>query len=503
MDNWTTLLIILVYCVIVLAVGLMTRSKGNASLEGYYVGGRSIKPFVAFFTYVATFHSSFAFLGAAGQLYTSGISFFATFTSCVVSPLMIYFIGRPTWYLGKKYNFITQGELLGSYYKSPFLRGLVAVVTLLFLVPYLQSQITAGGLIFSSATGDLINYTWGCILLYAVIIGYILLGGFKAVAWTDTVQGILMIILAWISGGVILGATTGNLDWSYLMNRVATELPSRVMIPIDYWPIYMTSFISLFGVSIFPPSFQRFFAVENPKSLKWLAVSAPVYLIFFYVPIMIVAFCGAIYMPGLERPDQVLPMMLMEYSTPVLAGLVMAGALAATMSSADSQLHSASSIFTMDIYKQFINKNASDKQSLRVGKIAIVVMSALALVLSQFVNDLIVSIVTIALGGCLQVMPSLIGALYWKRGTKAGAIAGLIVGVIVVGITQYIWKTPLGLSSGAWGLIFNSLTFVVVSLFTPAPDADSQERFHGYLAKINANAKMRDDIIAGKAVEEN
>ena len=502
MDNWTTLIIIIVYCAIVLVVGYLSRTKGTSTLESYYVGGRSIKPFVAFFTYVATFHSSFAFLGAAGQLYSSGIAFFATFTSCIVSPLMIYFIGRPTWYLGKKYNFMTQGELLGSYYKSRFLRGLVAVVSLIFLVPYLQSQITGGGLIFSSVTGGRVSYMAGCIILYAVIIGYILLGGFKAVAWTDTVQGIMMIVLAWIAGGVILGEVTGTLNWTYVMERVATELPDRVMIPVEYWPIYMTSFISLFGVSIYPPSFQRFFAVENPKTLKWLAVTSPIYLIFFYVPIMIVAFCGALYMPGLESPDQVLPMMLTEYASPVLTGLVMAGALAATMSSADSQLHSASSVFTLDIYKEFINKKASDKQTLLVGKISIVVISAFALILSQFNNDLIVSVVTVALGGCLQMMPALIGALYWKRGSKMGAICGLIVGVIVLFITQFVYKTPLGLSSGAWGLIFNTLTFVVVSFLTPAPDMDSQERFHGYLKKINESESFRESIVKGETVQK-
>lgn len=252
MENWILILcVIAVYCIVVLGIGILSRNKGGASsLEEYVVGGRSLKPFVAYFTYVATFHSSFAFLGAAGQMYTSGISFFATFTSCVVSPLMIYFIGRPVWYLGKKYHFMTQADLLSDYYQSRFLRILVAAVNLIFLVPYLQSQISGGGIIFSAVTGDRISYTAGTLILYAVIIGYILLGGFKAVAWTDTFQGILMIVLIWVAGGTILGAVTGTLDWSVLMNRVATELPERVLIPVEYWPVYMTSFLSLFGISI-------------------------------------------------------------------------------------------------------------------------------------------------------------------------------------------------------------------------------------------------------------
>ncbi len=493
MSGWViSLIIILVYCAIVLAVGVFSRDKGKTSMQNFYVGGRSIGPFVAFFTYVATFHSSFAFLGAAGKLYNSGVDFFSTMTSCIVSPLMIYFIGRPVWYLGKKYGFMTQGDLLGDYYKSKTLQIVVALVSLFFLVPYLQAQIIGGGYIFQSVTDGKITFFWGCIILYAVIIGYILLGGFKAVAWTDTIQGIMMIVLIWIAGGVILGKVNGNLNWSNVMHAMATEYADRLIVPVEKWPIFMTTFLSLFGISIFPPSFQRFYSVENPKTLKWLAVASPIYLIFFYIPVMVIAFLGVIHMPGLAAPDQVVPEMLRTYASPILLGLVMAGALAATMSSADSQLHAASSIVALDLVKP-LSKNASDEKGVTAGRIAIVVIALIALIISQFSSSLIVSISAFALGGCLQVLPPLIGALYWKRGNKPGAIAGLIVGFIVVLLTQFIWKTPFGISisSGAWGLIANVITFVIVSLLTPAPDEKQVERFHGYLAKVN------------KAIDEN
>ena len=487
MANWqTTLIIVALYCAVVIAVGVFSRTKGQTSLADYFVGNRSLGAFVAFFTYVATFHSSFAFIGAAGQMYSSGIKFFATFTSCVVSPLMIYIIGRPTWYLGQKYNYMTQGELVGDYYESKALRYLVAIVSLIFLVPYLQSQIAAGGIIFETISEGRVSYLLGCVILYAVIIGYILLGGFKAVAWTDTIQGILMIVMIWIAGGVVLVRTSGTMSWNNLMQTMATQFPEKVLIPVEYWPTYMTSFISLFGISIYPPSFQRFFAVKNPKTLKWLSVTTPIYLIFFYVPIMIISFSGVVYMPGLEKADQVVPMMLTQYASPILVGLVMAGALAATMSSTDSQLHSASSIFTVDLYKG-MKPDVSDKKALLAGKVFIVVISAVALALSQFTSALITTIVTIALGGCLQILPSLIGALYWKGASKLGAISGLITGVTVVVLTQYVpaIKTPLGMSSGFWGLVCNLLVFFVVSKLTPKPSAESIEKFHGYLAEVN------------------
>ena len=167
MPDWIIILsIIAVYCLIVIMIGVLGRTKSVGTLEDYYVGGRSIGLFVSYFTYVATFHSSFAFLGAAGQIYSRGISFFAVFTSCVVSPMMIYFIGRPVWYLGKKYNFMTQADLLSDYYQSRVLKMLVAIVNLVFLIPYLQSQIMGGGLIFSCGnsnsicSNDKLHTTW-------------------------------------------------------------------------------------------------------------------------------------------------------------------------------------------------------------------------------------------------------------------------------------------------------------------------------------------------------
>lgn len=190
-------------------------------------------------------------------------------------------------------------------------------------------------------------------------------------------------------------------------------------------------------------------------------------------------------MPVIERPDMILPAMLATFASPVLTGLIMSGALAASMSSADSQLHVSSSVFTIDIYKEFINKKATDAQSLFMGKIAIVVISCIALLMSQLTRTLLVAIVTIALGGCLQIMPALIGALYWPRGTKKGAILGIIAGVLALLITQFIYKAPAGITSGVWGLIFNTITFVTVSFFTEAPNETSQNRFHKYLKEIN------------------
>lgn len=494
MDAWAIILMVIIaYCLVTLVIGYGGYRVGKINVDDYFLGGRELGIFVAFFTYVATFHSSFAFLGAAGWIYSTGITFFAVFTSCVVSPLMVYYIGRPVWNLGKKYNFITPADLLADYYQSETVRVLVAGISLVFLIPYLQSQLMGAGYIFEAVTEGRVSFFMGTLFLYIIMIAYLLMGGFRVLAWTDTLQGILMIFLVWVGGLVVLGSVFGTLDWSVLMQRIASERPELVTIPLGYWPAYMTLFLSLFGISIYPPTFARFYAVKHPNVLKWLAVAAPVYLVFFYVPIYMISFTGALVMPGIERADMILPMMMLEYAPIWLTGLMMAGALAATMSSADSQLHVSSSIFTIDVYKRYINKTATEKQNVLVGRICIIVISGIALVMAQFTPQLLVAIVAIALGGFLQFLPPLVGALYWPKGTKTGAIYGMIIGTTVLLLTQFVWTAPLGIASGVWGLLANALVYTTLSYMTEAPSSESQERYHIFLSSLNSNSSRREE----------
>ena len=223
----------------------------------------------------------------------------------------------------------------------------------------------------------------------------------------------------------------------------------------------MTTFMSLFGISIYPHILYKVLFCKN-QNIKMVGSN------FSNIPDILLCanfldcFQWYLVMPGLERATWFQPCYL--YAPPVLTGLIMAGALAATMSTADSQLHVTSSIFTIDIYKPFINKDATEERALFVGKIAIVVVSAIALLMSQFTNALLVAIVAVALGGCLQILPSLLGALYWKGITKEGAITGIIVGVVVLCITQFVIASPLSLHSSVWGLIFACSISLLVGL---------------------------------------
>jgi SSS family solute:Na+ symporter len=485
METWIIpTLVIVLYSIACAVLGYAGGRVGKVNMEEYFVGGRKIGFLVAYFTYVATFHSAFAILGAGGWIYARGVSFFAIFCSCIFSPLMIYLLGYRVWLLGKRYGYITPSDLLADFYKGNFIRVLVALVGLVFTLPYIQAQMMGSGYIFEVATGGRIPYFWGAFFLYIVMVVYIWMGGLRAVAWTDTLQGIWMFAAVWVGGFIILKNSLGTLDWGILFQKIEQTHPNLLTISSVYWPIYFSLFISLAGISIQPPSWLRFYIVRKPQFLKWMAVTSPLYLILFYFPIFLIGFAGKLMMPGIKNPDMIVPLMALKYMPIWLASFVFAGGMAAIMSTADSQLHVCSAIFTRDIYQKLISPEASEERSVFMGKILIVVFAAISVLLALTKPTFIVIVVAVGLGGLLQLLPALIGAIYWPRATRQGVIAGLIVGITVLILTQFVWPNPLKIMSGAWGILANAVVFIIVSYLTPPPSEESINRFHGYLESV-------------------
>jgi len=485
MESWIiATLVIVLYSVVVLILGYAGWRVGKVNMEEFFVGGRKIGFVVAYFTYCATFMSTFAFLGAAGWIYARGVSFFAVFCSCVFSPLMIYFLGYRIWLLGKRYGYITPADLLADFYKGNFIRVLVAVVGLVFTLPYIQAQMMGSGYIFDAATGGKIPFFWGAMFLFVVMVAYVWMGGLRAVAWTDTLQGILMFVAIWVGGFIVVKNAFGTVHWGSLFQKIEQTHPNLLTISPAYWPIYFSLFIALAGISIQPPTWLRMYIVRKPQFLKWMAVTSPLYLILFYFPVFLVAFAGKLVMPGIARPDQILPLMLMKYTPIWFASFVLAGGMAAAMSTADSQLHVCSAIFTRDIYQKLISPEASEQRAVLMGRLLIVIFAAISVLLALTKPTFIVKIVALSLGGLLQLMPALIGAIYWPRATKQGVISGLIVGMIVLILTQFVWPAPLKILSGAWGILANTVVFIIVSYLTPPPSKETINRFHGYLESV-------------------
>lgn len=192
-----------------------------------------------------------------------------------------------------------------------------------------------------------------------------------------------------------------------------------------------------------------------------------------YVGSMLLGNTGMILEPdGLDRPDRILPVMLFKYAPFALASLVCAGGAAAAMSSANSQIHSMSAVYTVDFHQRFINKNMSQKSLVWVGRIAILVFALIAYFMSVFIPGLLVNVGLVALSGTAQVFVPTAGILFWKKSSPTGAIAGLLTGVVLLCLFTFTsMSVPFGLHSGLFCIIINTIVFLVVSAVSKPREA--------------------------------
>ena len=493
--NFCIIAVIVIYLLGMLAIGFKF-SKRQSSSEDFYLGGRKMGPIVTAMSAEASDMSSWLLMGLPGVAYLSGISD-AAWTAIglgIGTWLNWYFVSRRIRLYSSHLGAITVPEFYSKRFgdKKHILSALAALVIVIFFIPYTASGFAACGKLFNSLFG--VNYMTAMVFSAVIIIGYTIMGGFSAVSTTDLVQSVVMSIALVVvigfglskSGGV--GAVMDN----------AKSLPGFLDMFAMHDPVTggetPYSFITIistmaWGLGYFgmPHILVRFMAIEDDKKL---ALSRRVGTVWVVIAMSAAIFIGIVGL-GMTKAGN-LPLLegsasetvIVEISSllskngifpAMIAGLILAGILAATMSTADSQLLAAVSSVSQNIIQEFMGVKLSEKQSLLVARITIIVISIIGIFLAQDPNSSVFGIVSFAwagFGGAFGAMT--LCALFWKRTNLAGALAGVISG----GVTVFVWKylvRPLG---GIWNIyellpaFIISLVFTVaVSLMTKAPDA--------------------------------
>jgi len=467
------LIIIGFFMGIPLWMGAVANKKSLPTTEDFFVQGRAMGSFAVFFTVAATWWSSFAFLGSNAYFYTKGPVYWTAIAWNIFFGVLYYLVGKRVWFYGKKFNCITPSDFFNVHYQSKTLNMLITLVMLLFTLPYLQIQLTGGAYLIEVASKGLIPWKIAGLIFYAVIVIYVWAGGLRAVAWTDIFYGVLL-FFGMIFAGFYVAAKVGGVE--ALFAQLKQTAPESLTLPGPAGNAGPGLWVSMFiitpiGAFMGPQLWTRMYAVKSSRLFNLMP-----FLLGFaaiaYVGSMLVGNTGIILEPGVAKPDQILPVMLFKYAPFALASLICAGGAAAAMSTANSQIHSMSAVYTVDIHKQYIDKNSDQNKLVWVGRIAILVFALVAYFMSIFIPGLLVTIGLVALSGTAQVIVPTVGALAWKKSTKAGAIAGLLVGIVVLCLITFVpaVKAPWGLHSGLFSLILNILTFVIVSLVTPQRD---------------------------------
>ncbi|WP_232686275.1 sodium:solute symporter family protein [Halobacterium zhouii] len=481
------------YLLVALGVGALAYRVTDRSAEDYYLAGRGLGTGVLLFTTFATLLSAFTFFGGPNIAYKLGPEWILVMglMDGVLFGLLWYFVGYKQWLVGRAQGYVTLGEMLGDRFGSPALRGLVAAVSIFWLFPYVMLQQVGAGTALEALTNGAIPYWAGAGFITLFMIAYVVLAGMRGVAWTDTLQGVFMLTMTWLA---FVWVAAGIASSGSLAGALPAEF--KALGGGAYSPQWMLSqAIGIaFGVTMFPQVNQRFFVGKSETVLKRSFALWPVLVVLLFVPAFLLGAWAKGLGLALPEGGNILPVLLNAQTPGWFAALVVAGALAAMMSSSDSMLLSGSSYLTRDLYRPFVNADASDRREDLLGRAGVVVFATGTFVVSLFQPGTLVSIGETAFGGFAQLALPVVVALYWRNTTRRGMLAGVTGSQAfylwtVFGPTVTLGGFPL-LASTYWGwtasiagmVLGLALTVGVSAITTPATEEDATVYFGGQRA---------------------
>ncbi|WP_294410231.1 sodium/proline symporter [uncultured Ruminococcus sp.] len=495
--NTTDIIIIgtiIAYLIVMVGVGFIF-SKKNENVGDFYLGGRKLGPLVTAMSAEASDMSSWLLMGLPGVAYlTGGAEAGWTAIGLAVGTYLNWlFVAKRLRVYSQHCGAITIPDFFSLRYKdkSRILMGVSALIILIFFVPYTASGFSACGKLFSSLFGW--DYHLAMIISAVIIISYTCTGGFLAASTTDLIQSIVMtvaLISIVIFGVNAAGGFSNVLDnadsmagyfsLSHIFNP-ETEAADK------YTGLTIASTLA-WGLGYFgmPHILLRFMAIENKNKIKTSRRIASIWVVISMGIAIIIGFIGnALSKSGkLEMLDgsnsEKVVIKIAQYMSEhhaglaVIAGLVFAGILACTMSTSDSQLLAASSSMSENILKGVFNVKMSDKISMLVARIVLLVIAACGIILAWDQDSSVFRVVSFAWAGFGATFgPVMLTSLFWKRSNKWGAMAGLIVGAVMV----FVWKfviAPMGGVLAIYELLPAFLcafaAIILVSLVTGSPD---------------------------------
>lgn len=492
---------ILVYLAVMLLVGVMCSKKNN-KVDDFYLGGRKLGPFVTAMSAEASDMSSWLLMGLPGVAYLSGVASAAwTAVGLAIGTYINWLIvAKRIRVYSQGYGAFTVPDFFAKRFgdDKKIITFISAIMIIVFFIPYTASGFAACGKLFASLFG--VNYMVAMIISAAVIITYCTMGGFLAASTTDLIQSIVMTIALFVV--VLFGINVaGGMD--AVMDN-AKALPGYLSLDHVYVVETGTSspynFLSIlstlaWGLGYFgmPHILLRFMAIEDKEKLKlsrrvasiWVVISLSVG-VFIGIVGYSMSKVGAIdVLVGSESETIIVKIahLLSTYGVfPALcAGVILAGILAATMSTADSQLLASASSVSQNLMNDCFKIKLSAKKSMLVARVTVIIISIIAIFLASDPNSSVFDIVSFAWAGFGATFgPVVLVALFWKRANQYGVISGMLTG----GIMIFVWKYGIAKLGGIFKIyellpafVLALLVIIVVSLLTGKPDQQIIDKF--------------------------
>lgn len=496
-QNVCIMISILAYLLIVLGIGIWF-SKKNKTTDDFYLGGRKLGPFVTAMSAEASDMSSYLLMGVPGVALLTGVAD-ASWTAIgliIGTYLNWLFVAKKL----RRYSSACGATTIPAFFsnrfrdKSKMLSIIAAIVIIIFFVPYTASGFAACGKLFNSLFN--VDYQLAMIVCAAIIILYTMLGGFLAASTTDFVQSIIMtiaLVIVLVYGTIHAGGVGAVIENVKSLPGYFSFVQTHVDGAAQPYGLFKICSMLAWGLGYFgmPHILLRFMAIEDTKKLTLSRRVASIWVVISLAVAVIIGIVGRGMIMNnalsLEDPERVLIGIAILISNhgalfAIIAGIILAGILAATMSTADSQLLAASSSVSQNILKEKLMPNMSEASTMILARFTLVIIAVIAVFFARDPNSSVFNIVSFAWAGFGAAFgPVMLFSLFWSRTTKWGALAGMISG----GAMVFIWKYGIATLGGVLAIyellpafIVACIAIVIVSLLTKKPEQEIIDEFN-------------------------
>ncbi|PBB05655.1 sodium/pantothenate symporter [Salimicrobium humidisoli] len=470
--NWAVIIPLLLFIILIFIIGFWANRSIRLSkkdfMQEYFLGGRELGGFILAMTMMATYGSASSFIGGPGVAYTEGLAWvLLAMTQVVTGYFVLTVLGKKFAIKAREYKAVTLTDYLRTRYQSHVVALLAAVSIIIFLFSAMAAQWVGGARLIETVTG--IPYTSALFIFAASVLIYVIIGGFRAVALTDAVQGSVMFVgtLILLIATVIAGGGVEE-----IMQGLTRENPNLITpfgADLTLTPAYVSSFWILVGVAVvgLPQVTLRAMSYKSSKAMHRAIIIGTVVVGFVMLNMHLIGVFARPILPGIEVGDKVMPLIALEVLPGWIAGLVLAAPMAAIMSTVDSLLLLVSSAFVKDIYVTYLKPDASERQVKRMSFGVTAVLGIFVFLMALQPPDLLIWLNLFAFGGleATFIWPVVLG-LYWQKGNKYGAISSMLTGILSYVIVDQFFNQPLGVHSVVLPVLFSFIVYVLVSAGT-------------------------------------
>ncbi len=470
--NTTIISIVAFYLIICIIIGLWATRR-TKSTSDFLVAGRNLGMLVMAIAAFSSIQSGFGMLGGTGLTFENGMGFVAGIgiSASLGFALTWYLVGKRMWQMGELGEIFTLGDVVERRYNSKAVRGWLGIAITLGVIGYLGTQVQAMGIIMHSIFG--VHPKLGAIIGLGVLAFYCVGGGMIASVYTDLFQGIIMVFISVVIFfmAIQIGGGVQNISEN-LYNAdplLASPFGTYSIISIVCW-----IFLFSLGAAGQPHFINKFLMIKSEKQLKWGAFTASLAYAFTTLLVMSIGLTSrALYeqgkFPSISSPDESLTAFVIHFTPSIVAALVLAGLLAAIMSTGSAFVTLGAASLIRDLPRAF---NRKVKNELLLNRIAVVGLLTLSLLFSFYMDTLVALLGIFGWGTFASaVFPSVVLGLIWKKATKYGAISSIIVGLLLNFFLEIMAKyeitlLPKGIIIGAFAFAVSIIMFIVVSLAT-------------------------------------